>query len=512
MMDKLDFFKKYKVHIWLILVFSIALFLRVYRLSDIYVFNLDEEHQAEYAWTLVRHFHRIWIGVAASPIEFYLGPFFTYFTTFWLWISKGDPLVTAYIAAVTGSITSAVIFIVVWRLFSFTAGVISSILYAGLPLFIFFDQKYWNPMFVPLVVVLLFLTLNLVKKSKWWWILYAILLGVVLNTQLAPLPLFFIGVWLFIKGKFFKDLKLLFILFLTFMLFYWPLVVFDLNHNFSNMKALAPLFKNNTEIKITFDPATKFNSLVDSLGRFWYLKPGTPNSDEINFGCTSLSHANDYGIIDKYTERTRAPLWLSLISISLIVLFYRLVFKKKNSSLNLLSVFYLVFFSFFIIYPGGAFEYYYLGFLTLFTFVPGILIANANKRLQPFLFIIIIAVVLLGLNTTLQTSDEFSLRPKKILIKQVMDIIGNQPFSIDGRGICHNYEGWRYLFKIYGRLPAQSYSDRLYGWIYTEEITNERPVYTVILSEDRIPLEEDLTKLPSVKVGGYRAYIKRNIL
>ena len=307
MKDKVNFLKKYKVYIWLILIFSLAFFLRTYRLPDIYVFNLDEEHQAEYAWTIVQNFHIIWIGVASSPLEFYLGPYFTYFTAFWLWISKGDPLITAYIAALTGSITSVTIFLVIWRLFNFAAGVVSSALYATLPLFIFFDQKYWNPMFVPLVVVLLYLTLNLVKKSKWWWILYTILLGVVLNTQLAPLPLFFIGVWLFIRGNFFKDLKLLFILLLTFMLFYWPLVVFDFNHNFSNMKAIAPLFNKNTEIKIVFDPVTKFNSLFDSLGRFWYLNPGIPNSDEINFGCTSLSHANDFKIIGRLFAELSLP-------------------------------------------------------------------------------------------------------------------------------------------------------------------------------------------------------------
>jgi len=386
-MNKLTFIKKYKAYIWLVLIFCIALLLRVYRLSDIYVFNLDEEHQAVYAWTLVRHLHKIWIGISASPIEFYLGPYFTYFTAFLLNISKGDPMITAYFAAVTGSITSAVIFIVAWRLFNLTAGIISSILYATLPIFVFFDQKYWNPMFVPVIVILLYFTLNLIKKSKWWWILYAILLGIVFNTQLAPLPLFFIGVWLFIKGRYFKDLKLLSVCLLTFLLFYWPLIIFDFNHNFSNMKALAPLFNKNSEIKFTFDPVTKVNSLFDSLGRFWYLEPGIPNSDEINFGCTSLSRANGYEIIDKYTQRTRSSLWLALVSTTLFVVFYLLVSKKDSSSLKLLAVFFLVYFSFFVIYPGGAFEYYYLGFLTLFTLVPGILIAGGPTfKVEPSIF------------------------------------------------------------------------------------------------------------------------------
>lgn len=502
-MNKLTF-------IWLILIFCIAVFLRVHRLSDIYVFNLDEEHQAVYAWTLVQHLHKIWIGISASPIEFYLGPYFTYFTAFLLNISKGDPLITAYFAAVIGAVTSVVIFITAWRLFNLTAGIISSILYATLPLFVFFDQKYWNPMFVPLIVILLFLTLNLIKKSKWWWILYALLLGIVFNTQLAPLPLFFIGVWLFIKGGYYKDLKLLGICLFTFTLFYWPLVVFDLNHNFSNMKALAPLFDKSSGINFTFDPTTKVGSLLDSLGRFWYLKPGVSNSDEINFGCTSLSRSTGYETIDKYTQRTRSPIWLSLLSIFLFALFYRLALKKSNNSLKLLAVFFLVFFAFFVIYPGGAFEYYYLGFLTLFTLVPGILIANANKKLQRFLFIIIGVISLMGINTILKTSDEFSLGPKKILIKKVMSIIGNEPFSIDGRGICHNWEGWRYLFKIYGRVPIQSYSDMVLGWIYPKEIMNILPVYTIILSEDRIPLKEDLSNSLSIKEGGYRAYIIKN--
>ena len=38
--------------------------------------------------------------------------------------------------------------------------------------------------------------------------------------------------------------------------------------------------------------------------------------------------------------------------------------------------------------------------------------------------------------------------------------IGEKSFTIDGRGICHNWEGWRYLFKEYGRTPNGSYTDK----------------------------------------------------
>lgn len=91
-----------------------------------------------------------------------------------------------------------------------------------------------------------------------------------------------------------------------------------------------------------------------------------------------------------------------------------------------------------------------------------------------------------------------------------MDVVGNEPFSIDGRGICHDYEGWRYLFKVYGRVPGQSYTDKNLGWLYPDEISKTEPKFTVILSEDRIPLKEDLPGNLSIKEGGYRAYIIKN--
>ncbi len=48
------------------------------------------------------------------------------------------------------------------------------------------------------------------------------------------------------------------------------------------------------------------------------------------------------------------------------------------------------------------------------------------------------------------------------------------------------------------------------GWLYPSEISKVQPTFTVILSEDRIPLKEDLSSLQSIKEGGYRAYIKKN--
>lgn len=500
----------YKIFLLLFLIVSLSAFLRFYRLPEIYVFNFDEEYQATYAWTLVKDPHPIWIGVSASFLDFYLGPYFTYFTAILLAISKGDPLITAYFAAFLGTATTAAFFLIGWKIFNLTTGVVSSALYASLPLFVFFDQKYWNTMFTPLISLLLFLTMILIKKSSWWWILYVALFGSVLQTHLEPSPLLIIGLVAFIWGKYWKNLKLVLVCLFVFTLFYWPLAVFDYYHNFSNLTIFQRFGEGIGTSKVTFSPSQKFNTLFDSMGRYWFLKSGHPNADEINFGCTSLSVKEELKFIDQYAHRTYSPYWLSTISFILLFFFLRISFNSKKEEYRLLALFLTVAVLAFMAFPGGSSEYYTLSLLVLFTFTPGILITQAPKKFRIPLFGLILVTTIFGINTVVKTSDEFSLGPKKILIKKVMDMIGNESFSIEGRGVCHDYEGWRYLFKAYGKLPNQSYTDKNLGWLYPEEIDATPPTFTVILSEDRIPLKEDLSSPISIKEGGYRAYIRKN--
>lgn len=491
------------------LIIAIATFLRFYRLSDIYVFNFDEEYQATYAWTLVKDPHPIWIGVSASFLDFYLGPYFTYFTALLLWLSSGDPMLGAYFAASVGVATTALFFFIGWKMFNLTTGVISSLLYASLPLFVFFDQKYWNTMFTPLITLLLFATMILVKKSPWWWLLYVALFGAVLQTHLEPAPLLLIGLITFIWSKAWKNIKLVLSCLVVFALFYWPLAVFDFNHNFSNLTIFGRFTEGLTSSKVTFSPSDKFNTLFDSMGRYWYLKAGNPSADEINFGCTSLSVKQEFKFIDQYAKRTYAHPVLSLLTLSLLVYFLWSSLRSKHYPTRILGIFLIVALMAFMAFPGGSSEYYTLSTLVLFTFIPGILISRAPKWRMILVAGLVLAVVA-GVNTVTSASDEFSLRPKKLLINKVMEVVGSEPFAIEGRGVCHDYEGWRYLFKVYGRVPSISYTDKNLGWLYPEETEDIKPKYTVILSEDRIPLKEDLSSLPSIKEGGYRAYIRKN--
>lgn len=472
-----------------------AIFLRFHNLSNIYIFGFDEEYYATYAWTQVLDPHPIWIGGSASFLDYYLGPYFTYFTAFLLWISKGDPLFTAYFAAVVGTITSIVIFFVGRRFFNLTTAVVASLLYAGLPIMVFYDQKYWNPMFTQLIVLLMFTSLMLVKKSPWWWLLFTAMVGAIFNTDLAPLPLGLIGLIYFIKGKYWLNKKLVLSCILVFLLFYWPLLVFDYYHNFSNLTVLSRYSKQAKQSGAKFDPKGKFRSFLDTMGRYWYLREGRPNADELNISCNS--------------QRTFPSPWFSTLSMTLFISFLILSFKSRKKAYKILGYFLVVSLGSYLIYTGGSFEYYLIGFITLFTFIPAILISHLSKKLKPFFFILIVTILIIGFNTVLNSSDKFSLGPKKRLIERVMKVVENNNFSIEDMGTCHTYEGWRYLFKAYGETPAKSFTDKSLAWLYPEEVKNDPLVYEVFLSQSGKLPDKDLIWYIKMDEGGFSAYIKK---
>lgn len=492
----LRFLLKYKILIFVIFISCFGIFLRFHNLSNLYIFGFDEEYQATDAMTLVNKLHPIWIGVSASFLDYYLGPYFTYFTAFFLWISRGDPLLTGYVAGLVGVATSIVVFFVGWKFFNLTTGVISLLLYSGLPLIVFYNQKFWNPMFVPLIVLLMFTSLMMVKRSPWWWLLYSGVVGSIFETDLAPLPLVIIGVWFFLKGKYWLNKRLVLSCILVFFLFYWPLVVFDYFHNWSNVLVLGRYSQQAKQAGVKFNPKDKFFSVLDTMGRFWYLKPGRPNADELNIFCNS--------------QRTYPSGWLSTLSVVLFIYFLSISIKTKKGAYRLLTYFLLVSLIFYLVYTGGSFEYYLLGFVTLFTLVPGIIISQIRIKYRIFFIILIIVILAIGVNTILNSTDKFSLGPKKTLINKIMKIVDGNSFSIDKMGDCYIYEGWRYLFKTYGRVPAQSYTDQNFEWLYPKEMNYNNPlIYNVVLSQIGILPDRDLNGYLKIDEGGFSAFVKK---
>ncbi|MDP3733205.1 MAG: glycosyltransferase family 39 protein, partial [Candidatus Daviesbacteria bacterium] len=211
-----------KFKIAIILILLLAALLRFYNLPNSFVFAGDEEYQAILAQSLIKDFHIIWIGVNAAHLGFYLGPYWVYFTSFWLFLSKGDPLITGYISSFIGIATTLLIVLTGSALFNKKTGLMSGLLYAALPLMVFFDQKYWNPTPIPLLSIIMLLSLFKLKENPKWLLLFAGSFGLLFHTHLSLTPLIFVTIFLVIKQKIKLNKRIIFLSLLTFLLIITP--------------------------------------------------------------------------------------------------------------------------------------------------------------------------------------------------------------------------------------------------------------------------------------------------
>ncbi|MDP3994219.1 MAG: glycosyltransferase family 39 protein, partial [bacterium] len=431
------------------------------------------------AQSIVKNFHLIWIGVG-STADFYLGPLWTYLTAGLLWLSKGTPLITGYFSVALGVITTLAVFLVGKKVFGKRAGLVSMLLYACLPLVVYFDQKYWNVSLVPLLSLMMFYALTQAVSNRKWLVVFAFLFGLVFHTHLS---LGFFGlvalIWIWIS-KIKLNKKIILGVLVAFLIIYSPLLVFDYYHRWSNLSTPLRLLNGTGRTGTAVGAGSKLYTIGNSLSRLFYLAPYQNSADETNWGCT-------------YSQ-TKTPISINLFVGGLLLLF---MFSKKTwsgKSTKLLALTILTYLLTFLIFPGGAYEYYLTGLFPLFLFIPGILMERSSNVFRKWLLVIVVIICILGIKTVLTAKADYGLEVKKELVREVFNIIGNEPFELKSEGMCHIAEGWRYLFSLYATKPEISDTDRMFGWLYPDEITDKEVSYQVIMQETRVSLPLQLTK------------------
>lgn len=482
--------------------------MRFYNLPHSFVFAGDEEHQALLAQSLINNFHIIWAGVNAAHLGFYLGPYWAYFTAFWLWLSKGDPLITGYISSLIGVATAGLLVLTGSAMFNRKTGLIAGVLYASLPLIVFLDQKYWNPTAVPFLSLLLFLSLYKAKKNPAWLIVFGAAYGALFHTHLSLMPLIIPAViWIF-REKIRPNKKIIFLSVMAFLVMIAPLIAFDYFRKGSNISTPLRYKEITSDYRNKIHPLQHANAMFQLLGRIWYIKAPSNNSDEVITSCTNASRIGNPDT-DGISQRYNPPLFLSLTGTGVLLLF---LFSKKtwqNKTNRLLALFILSIAIPFLFFPGGSFEYYLLGIFPLLMFLPAILM-DYFPKINAVIMLAVISAVILGITAVITNKPDFGLSNKQSLIKQVSDVIKDEPFELKQTGLCHFYEGWRYLFVLNGKAPERSDSDQGLGWHYPNEITNNPVRFTIIMHESRVPLTFDPEDAVIIRSGGFSAFVFEN--
>jgi len=503
------FFIRHKVLFSLLIILTLAAFLRFYKAYDLFVFTADEEYALALSQTIVNDFHIVWIGENASNTGFYMGPFWVYFTSIWLYLSGGMPGIVAYVAAGIGVLTTLIMFLTARILFGFKTAMFSTLLYATLPLTVYYDKKYWLLSPAPLISLSLLLTIYLTRFSIKWWIAVAFLYGMVFHIHLSLVPygLLIIYCALRQKSKLVKNKKIVFLTAAAFLFTISPLIMFDYFHKGSNIATPFRVAEQVKERQNSFNAVGHLKTLFISLGRLWYLAPNRSNSDEVLHACSPYYLNKNLHIPEVTTTNTQTPIWLSFFSFFLLgwFLIRKATWKKESTKLLALSLIFLLLA--YILLPNVPLEYYLTGSFPLLLFIPGLVTQLSNKSISFSMVFLILAFSLLGIFTIATATSEYGLSTKIQLIKKVMTVVKDKKFELKEEGLCHGNEGWRLLFKKYGRMPERSSTDKSLGYLYPDEISKSPVDYRIIVSEARIPVIFNSAKAHTISEGGFRAYI-----
>ncbi len=481
-----------------LVIFAIAAFLRFWKIPQFFNFTLAEEMQAFMSWEQVKHLHKVWIGVSAAYVKYYYGPGFVYLNALLFRITK-DPVILGYFCFLLSMITILSVYYITKNLFDKKTAIFAMAIYGCSTLINFHDRRFWTPSPVPIITVWMIYSLIKAYKDTRWYILTAILIGLSFHIHLQLLLLLFPAAYSLLHNIRKIKISTWAVMIASYLVLTSPLIIFDIVHNYDNllMPVRTLLGKQHTELN-SFTLASTVSHTKETfstLGRIWFLKLHTTLHDEV--------------ILESHFNKTPGNLLLSLLSLFTLFWFF---LKNRRPGYMIFFITLVIIPLSYILYPSYNPEYYLLGFIALMTIV----IAYWLRSLPNFVSITIVSLfIFANFLTVVTASGRYGLMVRKQLVQEAMAAIGNRSFALDVDGPIATdkkyfpYAGWRYLFKAYGRTPTASSIDAVFGWIYPDEISHDKPPLKVIVVDTITPHYKQ-HPLAVVRSGVYRAYIFKN--
>lgn len=408
-----------------------------------------------------------------------IGPFSglsgVFYGSWWYWIlalpfvlGRGDPRAIAAFIALANLFVPVGLFILGQRVGSLLAGLAIAILASFSPLLIGYSTQIWNPNLVPPLVMLVILLLYGVNKGRTRpslvWLVLGILLGLTINLQISfglawtfsLLPFFLYLLW----RRRMKTLQLLVVL-IGFVFTFFPLLFFDLRHNFLESRAIAsylttrPIRSHNYD---AFPLQTKFN---DRLRLFHMVLSETLGGKE------------------------KANIFLGIF----LTLFLWQVFGQRQKSEPIkeitiwLGISIVFMFLFFMWYPDTVWNYYLVGLPVVILSIMVLIFARFTQQVRVFQrqdIQIVVATILwviifpwyslpewMGFRKSWEGDGSVFRNQLAILDYIYQDVGASQPFNVlvytppiyDWH---YQYLFWWYGQKTYGRLPGSERSGNLY--------------------------------------------------
>ena len=435
----------------IILLILVGVFLRFYKLGEFATFLGDQGRDAIIIKRIVTFEHFPAIGPISSIGQVFLGPFYYYLMAPFLAITKLNPIGLAYGSALLAIIGFICAYLVIRKEINKTV--------AGFFLFLLIfsavqveaSRFSWNPNLLPIFsfFTLYFLYKAITAKKYLWSILFGTFLA--LSIQLHYLAMFLLVpslIFFILHDKNFWQigcLKRIFVSLLTFLFFSSPLIIFDLKHNFLNVKNFIKVF-------------TEQNVVAYS----------TPLSRLLTTNNAFFSHVFNLNLNTYVTF---------LIFLALVFYFYKNNFFKGKLflQLNFLNFFFYIL-SFSLLNSNRLAHYYTQIYLSFFLVIACLFADFAKVRLLKFIvFIFLLIYVFLNVPKYpfYHKEGNFQIWRAKMIAQSIIEKNPQSPYQVVPIPFTEMDGHIRYFLEIMDKRPlSEESSDQpkeLYILCYEKE-------------------------------------------
>ncbi len=366
-------FRARKHHIILLFIILFGVLLRTYKLQEWFLYTHDHDLASWIVKDIVVNNHPRLIGQLTSTPGIFIGPLFYYSLVPFYLLYGMDPIGAAVYSIFFGIFAIWSTYFVFKKIFSQRVGLITAYIYSVSFYTVFNDRESVPTALVIIWTFWYFFALDLILKRKYDYafLVLGILMGLIWHINFALILLaLLIPIAIYLSRELPKPrqyLKGIVAFFLTSM----PLILFELRHNFSQVRSFFNAF--------SAEQGDVVYQGIGKLERVVYLA----SKNTANF----------------VTGQVYATPLLYALPVAIITLYVYLITKKilKRKHTILLVSWLLVYISFFSLYSKTVSEYYLNGMIILVIISLGLFIDNllSSKKLKwiAFTMILLIAFV-----------------------------------------------------------------------------------------------------------------------
>jgi 4-amino-4-deoxy-L-arabinose transferase-like glycosyltransferase len=449
-----------KSSIAVVLMLSVALFLRIFRTSDLMGFYYDQGRDALVIWDLIHHHKPFLIGPTTGIEGIFLGPFYYYLIAPFYALGNGNPVFPSVELAIINVLAIAILYYIGSRYFTKATGLLAVFLVTISANLISAHRWLSNPTPLPLFALLAVLSLlKIIHGQKSWWPLLGVSIGLGLQLEAAS-AIFFIPASLIILLIFFRNFKSNLKFISTGIALFGATLLPQLYFDFRHGHILLQGFKNFIFSPKSAQP-TVLNFLSVRLGLYF------DNFSRILF-------------LDKITS-----LFAAVLLLFLLVKLFSIFPKKPFFSILIWWATPLLFLLFYQGNNGYVWGYYFTGVYPVFMLIVSAVAVTAfqkYKTLRPILTILFILFFFQNISRI--RADLFQPTPASISLTTSTETIdwiyqnsSGQDFNLDAYVppvIPYSYQYlalWRGT-ESFNRLPKNDLTQLFYT-IYEPDL--ERP-------------------------------------